>query len=395
MVTTTADESELPIATIPIATSVARKVRVCYIIAAIDTPHAGTEGHLLRLIRGLDKHRFEPHLVVLKDSPYLESQPISDVPVHILGFESFKRLRNWFLIFSLAKWLRRLAPDVVELYFTDAHFLGAFAAWIARVPAVISCRRDIAHQYGKKELYLSKLANPLVTQFVANSQVVVDKVARLEGIDPDRFTVIRNGIEIAKVEQEEATDLPAAFEDFCRGRRVVCLAANLRDVKNVPMFLRVARELLSSDKKLGFVILGSGEEEAKLRRMAIDYKISQNVYWAGSVPSIIPYLVAVDIACLTSKAEGFSNVIVEYMAVGKPVVATDVGGAAEAIVHGENGFLVGADEDKEFALYVKKLLDDRSLRDEMGLAGRRRVSRYFAFSDQMNAYQQIYASCAQ
>ena len=107
----------------------------------------------------------------------------------------------------------------------------------------------------------------------------------------------------------------------------------------------------------------------------------------------VPALLAESYACvLTSTAEGFSNSILEYMAAGKPVVATNVGGAAEAIVDGETGFLVESNDDNAMADCLMKLLDEETLASRMGKAGRERVKAEFSEKAQLERTIELYDS---
>ena len=113
--------------------------------------------------------------------------------------------------------------------------------------------------------------------------------------------------------------------------------------------------------------------------------------WLGSVEHPAPYLQRSDVACLTSHSEGFSNSIIEYMAAGVPVIATDVGGAKEAIVEGETGFLVPPNDTSAIADRISKLLNMNKIdREQFGIAGRKRVELLFSMDAQLEAFEALY-----
>ena len=119
--------------------------------------------------------------------------------------------------------------------------------------------------------------------------------------------------------------------------------------KTCRCFLRAAKRVVESQPNAHFVIAGEGELEAELKGLASSHEVAENVHFIGRCGDVPP-LLAVSYACvLTSTAEGFSNSILEYMAAGKPVVATNVGGAAEAVADGESGYLVASDDDAAMA----------------------------------------------
>ncbi len=371
----------------------AQPVNICYVISSITTGQAGSEGHLLRLIRNLDRSRFTPHLIVLQESDWTRNFNDSEIPLTFLGFESFKKLSGWQCISKLAGIFREKQARIVELYFTDAHFVGALAAKLAGVPVVFSCRRNLGYQYGKKELRLSRWGNRFVTRFIANAKAVAERIAEIEGIPKKKFEIIHNGVDLQKLDREAAREIPADYTQFINGKKVVALSANLRPIKNVQGFLIAAYQIIAERDDTVFVILGSGPDETSLQSLSAELGIADRVYWAGSVEAPALYLSRADVCCLSSDSEGFSNSILEYMAVGKPVVATRVGGAGECIAAGESGFLVGKGNTDAMSRYVLKLLEDDTLRKSCGLKGRQIVEERFTLKRQMERYQALYESC--
>jgi L-malate glycosyltransferase len=368
-------------------------ISVSYIISSITTGLAGTEGHLLRLMRNLDRERFTPQLIVLQKTEW--SERLGDelepgIPLTTLGFESFKKPSSWKTLTNLVRHFRATKTKIVELFFTDAHFVGSLAARVAGVPIVISSRRNLGYQYGKKELRLSRFGNRFVTLFVANSKAVANQIAEIEGISRRDFEIIHNGVDIEKFDREMQRDIPANLKKFIEGKKVVMLSANLRPIKNVQGFLMAGYQIVAERNDTVFVILGSGPDESSLQSLAAELGIADRVYWAGSVDVPALYLACADVCCLSSDSEGFSNSIVEYMAAGKPVVATRVGGAGECIDAGESGFLVGRGDFNSMAKFTIRLLDDPQMCQSFGAAGRRIVEERFTLERQMQRYHDMY-----
>ncbi len=139
-----------------------------------------------------------------------------------------------------------------------------------------------------------------------------------------------------------------------------------------------------------FVIAGEGELEAGLRQQARDLGIADKVHFIGRCTDV-PALLSASYACvLTSMAEGFSNSILEYMAAGKPVVATNVGGAAEAVIDGETGWLVEADDDAAMAERLLELLADSDKATRFGEKGRQIIAERFSAETQLNRTVDLY-----
>ncbi|MDA1179290.1 MAG: glycosyltransferase [Planctomycetota bacterium] len=365
-------------------------IPITYVVASMQTSEAGTEGHLLRLIRGLDRSRFSPRLIVLQSSQWLYRVQDDRVPVDCLEFQSFSRLRDWNCLGRLSRHFRQYSTQIVELHFTDAHFLGSLAARQARIPVVISCRRDLGHQHTSKSLLMTRFANPWISRFLANSHLVAERMSQREGVARHRFDVIPNGVDLAAFDLHTQREPSPEFLQATQGKRIVTLLANLRPVKNVQGFLAAAQQVASIIPDVCFVILGQGEQADALRAQAEQLGIARSICWMGSVTNPAAYLAHSHVGCLTSHAEGFSNAIVEYMAAGIPVVATRVGGAEEAIVEGITGHLVDPNDMPRLAQCIANLLQDETRRSTMGRASRQRVEELFTHQIQLAAYQAYY-----
>jgi glycosyltransferase involved in cell wall biosynthesis len=167
--------------------------------------------------------------------------------------------------------------------------------------------------------------------------------------------------------------------------------ANLRHkVKNHSMFLRAAHQVSQVVPNARFVIAGEGELSGSLREMAVALGLGDKVSFIGRCDRIGELLALSSVCVLSSTAEGFSNAILEYMAAERPVVATDVGGAREAIVDAQSGYLVASDDDAAMADRLIRLLRDPALAREMGKEGRRIVVERFSCETQLHKVLELY-----
>jgi glycosyltransferase involved in cell wall biosynthesis len=366
------------------------KIPICFLIASITTEHAGTEGHLIRLIRALDRRRYEPMLVVLQRSPWTDEFSDPLVPLEVLGFRSFLRPLDWQCIWRLAKLLKQHRIQILESHYPDAHLVGALAARYSGVPVIVSCRRDLVDQYGWRMKTLCKLGNYFATHHLVNSEAVAAVASRVEGVRRSRIEMIHNGVDLDAFEQSANASTMPEFTAAAARNRIVVLAANLLPIKNISMFIEVASIVAKRFGDTCFAVVGSGPEKERLKRLAAEHGVDGRMIWTGTVPDTRPYLKRSTIACLTSDSEGLSNSILEYMAAGLPVVATQVGGAAEAIVDGITGYLIPRGNVQEMAGRLIDLLANSSKGRTMGLAGRQRVADYFSLQAHVAAHQRLY-----
>jgi glycosyltransferase involved in cell wall biosynthesis len=162
------------------------------------------------------------------------------------------------------------------------------------------------------------------------------------------------------------------------------------EVKDYPMFLRAAQRVSKVIPDAGFLLAGEGELQESLKQLAADFGIAEKTIFLGRSESIAQLLSISDVCVLSSKAEGFSNSILEYMAAGRPVVATDVGGAREAIVENETGYLVPSGDDELMAERIISLLLDPARAQLMGEQGRRVVERNFSSQALLQKTEALY-----
>jgi L-malate glycosyltransferase len=161
-------------------------------------------------------------------------------------------------------------------------------------------------------------------------------------------------------------------------------------VKNQAMFLRAARKVKEKFPDARFVLAGEGELLGEAKNLAKDLGLAGESHFIGRCADVPALLNASDVCVLSSRTEGFSNSILEYMAAGKPVVATKVGGAAEAVREGENGFLIESDDDEALAARLIELLENPRQARKFGERGRQIVKEKFSTAAQLAKTLQLY-----
>ncbi|MGB2753027.1 MAG: glycosyltransferase [Pyrinomonadaceae bacterium] len=292
---------------------------------------------------------------------------------------------------ACAAYLKENNMDLVHTHDFYTNVFGMAAASLAGVSAKVASKRETGGMRSSSQEFVEKLAFGRADAIVANSIAVRDHLTT-RGISSDKINVIYNGLDLSRFENAESSREKFGLPTD-KNIRLVTLVANLRHaVKNVPMFLRVAKLVADALPNTQFVVAGEGELETELKAMAAELGIDKKVHFIGRC-SDIPALLSTSSACvLTSTAEGFSNSLLEYTAAGKPVVATNVGGAAEAVVDGETGFLVASDDDAAMVGRLIGLLNDESKTTAFGNAGREIVRDKFSNDAQLNNTLRLYNS---
>ncbi|MEP6741913.1 MAG: glycosyltransferase [bacterium] len=309
---------------------------------------------------------------------------------------------NSFYDFHACNQLRRL---VRYLRFSKVHILhthdfytnvfGMIAGALARVPVRIASRRETSGMRSRVQHKAQIFAYMLAHQVIANSEAVREQLI-VEGVRADKITVIYNGLELDRVrlhpiltrdESLASLSLPQELSN----RPLVTIVANMRlAVKDHAMFLRAAKRISEAIPATAFLLAGEGKLMPLIRRQTEELGLVGNTFFVGRCDKVAELLAASDVCVLTSKSEGFSNSILEYMAAGRPVVATDVGGVREAVVEGESGYLVQSGDDKTMAERIISLLREPGKARAMGRQGRQMVEERFSCAAQLERTEQLY-----
>jgi len=240
--------------------------------------------------------------------------------------------------------------------------------------------------------------------FVAVSKAVASALTDGLGIDVARVSVVRNGIDPAAVrraavaaagvltaelgERDDPSD-----DGLALGRPLLGCAARLEPVKGLDVLLRAVALLREAQPHgVGAVVLaGSGSQEAVLRRLAADLGLTDELIMPGFVAALPPLLAQIDLFVMPSLSEGFPLVLLEAMALGKPVVASAVGGIPEVVEDGVTGVLVPPKDPQALADAIGELLGDPDKVAAMGKAGQDRVEGLFTQRQMTAAYLELFA----
>lgn len=291
-----------------------------------------------------------------------------------------------------AEWMRDNHIDIVHTHDFYTNIFGMAAAGLARVPVKIASKRETGGMRSPMQKVVERMAFRRADAVVANSNAVRQHLVSAR-VPSEKIRVICNGIERRPQLPSNGKDGSWPLESLPADARLITLVANLRhSVKNVPMLLRTAKRVVEHDETAHFVIAGEGELRDELQGLAVRLGVARNVHFIGRCDDVPALLTRSYAGVLTSTAEGFSNSLIEYMAAGKPVVATDVGGAGEAVIDGETGYLVESDDDAAMAGSLIDLLHDEKKAAAFGSAGRESVERRFSQAVQLAATLDLYRS---
>lgn len=359
-------------------------LRVMFVITSM--PVGGAETLLVNLIRGLDPARFVAELCCLKAPGPLGELLAAEIPVHRELLSSKFDVRVLPRLRALIR--RRRIDAVVTVGAGDKMFWGRLAAWLEGVPVILAA----LHSTGWPDTIgrLNRLLTPVTDAFIGVAAPHGDYLTRIEGFPARQVRVIPNGVDVERFRPRPGRR-PASREalGLDPDAPVVGIVAALRPEKDHLLFLQVAARLRRKFPGAQFVIAGDGPQREEIERAAAREKLTRCVHWLGSRSDIPEVLAALDVFLLTSRMEANPVSILEAMAMGLPVVATDVGSVSETVRPGVTGFLAPAGEAEELAGYCAELLDNPGLARRMGSSGRELVSEKWSLEAMIGGYQDL------
>lgn len=354
----------------------------------------GAELQLIELTRGLDRRRFYPIVCTLASNQPLEHELASE-GVHLVSLERRER-HDFAPLPKLIRLLKRERVHIIQTILSPATFFGLTASMAAGTPVKVGTEHSSGHlKPGPLVSRLYRFAEDRLTRF-ADVVVAVSEAGRgyliARGIRSDKTRVIYNGVSpdrtVASQEQTLAVrrqlGLPA-------NAQVIGIAARLAEAKDHETFLRAAAQVREALPSTYFVVMGDGPLRPRLEMLARQLGLASQVFFVGNQLEAGPFINCFDVAVLSSYAgESCSMFLLEAMAIGKPVVCTDVGGNREIVTDGENGFLVPTRAPEKLAQGLLSLLTDPARAKAMGEQAKRKFQERFTLERMVQEHERLY-----
>jgi len=359
-------------------------VRVCFMIDRLS--RAGTETQLLALIRELDRSRVRPSLVLLDgDDDLSRALEPADCPVIRLGIRHLLSMTTARAATQLRAFWREHRPDILQTYFLDASYFGVPLAKLSGVKHVIRVRNNLGYWMTFKHRVLGQCVRPFIDATLTNTATGKQALVNQEGHRPDNVVVLENGVDTARFNR-------FMFPDTSKPRVRIGCVANLRPVKNVDGLMRAAKLVLERFPKFVFEVAGDGEQRPELERLHAELGLGDSFKFRGSVTDVATFLRTVDIAVLPSHSEGMSNSLLEYMASGRAVIATDVGANAQLVRHGKDGIVVPKGNAGAIADAIGELIANPMRAASYGASARRRAEAEYSRDAMRRRFEEFYLS---
>jgi glycosyltransferase involved in cell wall biosynthesis/peptidoglycan/xylan/chitin deacetylase (PgdA/CDA1 family) len=349
----------------------AERLRLAFVIDAIDSwEDGGTERQLGKLLAALDRKYFEPELYFLRPPAKLTPQDFP-CPVHWAspGPESSRFRTLW----RLTRLLRQHRPHIVQTFFRDGTYYGTLAAWAARVPAIVISRRNAGHWKTALDRLALKVVNRLADAWQCNSRTLWEAVKE-GGVPAERIEILPNALDLERFSVPTPEERLAARQALALSPAapVFVSVATLFPVKDPMVLVEAAGHVRQVLPDAQFLLVGEGPLRISLAARIEELGLTANVRLAGAQSDVCPYLTAADIGLLTSRSEGSSNSLLEYMAMGLPTMVSDIPGNRDLL----EGVFFAPGNARDLAEKILELWDNPDLRARMRTEHPRRAKEY-------------------
>lgn len=339
----------------------------------------GQEMVVLSLAAKANRARFAPRVLCLHRggelAPRFEALGIPvDVLDHPVGGGSIATIR------AMTTYLRKHRPAILHTHNPTPHQFGAITRITAGVPVLVHTKHGRNQLLTLKGQWYERIAGRLTDALVPVSEDAAEVARTVDGVPADRIQVIRNGIDLGAT---PGARTPEA------GFRAVHVA-RLNTVKDQDTLLRAARLVADVEPRFHLDLVGDGEERIALERLAHDLHLNDIVTFHGFHDNVRPMLDQAGVFVLSSLSEGIALTLLEAMAAGLPVVATDVGGNREVVIPGQTGLLVPRSDPRALADGLLTIIRDPATAAAYGAAGRARVARDFSLDNTVQQYEALY-----
>lgn len=365
------------------------KTTILYVITSTNV--GGTERALFELIKRLDRGRFNIHVCSLKKpggfANRIKHAADRFYSLNLSESGGISALFSFPLaLFSLMRLIRQIKPDIIHSFLFRANLLARLAGNAARVKNIICSVRVIEEGHPLKHL-VDRLTASQVKLYTAVSEAARDFTLETLKLSPEKIITIQNGIDMDPVQNMTPGEFKADSYKINIG-----LVGRLDRQKGHEILLKALKLLVPEHQNLQIYFFGQGPEKNFLKEMVQKERLNTYVLFMEPMEDIYPCILQMDMIVIPSLWEGLPNILLEAMALERPVIASRIGGITEVVKDGEEALLVDPGDEKQLAQAIQTLIHDRELAKKIAAKAKERVSRDFSMETCVKKTEALYDS---
>lgn len=340
----------------------------------------GKERRVIELIKGFKNYRDTEFEIVLL-SKEIHYREIFDLDSVIHYIERKEQSKNLNIFIKLIRLTRTIKPDLIHVWGNVSASYAIPAKVLSGTPLINNQITNAPRNYKSSLIY--KLNFYFADLIISNSK------AGLNSYLPPSYksTVVHNGFDFARLDViNHGIDYKKKLG--VSTKYIVGMAATFSELKDYNTYLEAAKEVLSQRNDVSFLCIGDGD--SSMYQNSLTDNERNKILFLGKRNDVEALMNMCNIGVLITYTEGIPNSIMEFMALGKPVIVTEGGGTNELVIHNETGFLVAQQNPKDLSNRIIELIDNQEIRDRMGASARKRIEDDFGISKMVQSYQSIY-----
>ncbi len=389
-----------------------KKTRIIHIITRLDK--GGSAENTLLTVSLMDLNKYEIFLIhglslesnmsiMEREAVSLDMSQIEGKGVRLFALPSLVRRLSFtndlLALISIYRLIRRIKPHIVHTHTSKAGFLGRLAAWLARVPIIIHTPHGhVFHSYYGPVLTKIFVIAEKVLSYTTDIITALTKRERDEHIEEGiasikKYVIIHSGVPLVWL-MNVYIDVEAGKKKLGipLNSNIIGVVGRLVPIKGHEYLVAAAKEIINEFGNTIFVFVGDGYLESRLKRQAESIGIRDNFIFTGWRSDAVKIIALFDILVVPSLNEGMGKVLIEGMALGKPIVASSVGGITDLVNNGDNGLLVPPRDSDTLGEAVLKLLRDKNLAKELGENGKANVCPEYDLFVMVRQIEDLYES---
>jgi len=370
--------------------------QICVVLVIDSLRYGGAERQVVELANNMDPDRFDVHVCTLLDNVPLGSKLRNSE--HRLHTIVKKNKVDFTVVPRLARLLKSLNADIVHSYLFAPDIASRLAGRLARTELIIGSERSANYLVGKRQKIAYRLTRACVDVIIANSKTGAQFNSKMFGHPASDYRVVYNGVDTERFRSRNKVSIRNEL-GISTESRIIGIIATLKEVKNHSMILHAFKRVLDSfpDTQLLLVgrqlygnMMGTVEYHTRVENLIDELGIRQRCTFLGNRDDVELIYPACDITVLSSLHEGTPNVLLESMACGIPVVATNVCDNSYVVKDGDVGFLVEVGDIESMADRIQVLLGNDTLRQEMGEKAQKWVQEEFSIQQLIRKTETVY-----
>lgn len=362
-------------------------INILHIIAKL--PVGGVENQLAMVVKRYDRERFQPFVCCLSGEDVV-GREIEDSGTQVIYLNKLQHQFRWSIVRDIYNLIKRKDIKIVRTHQYHANFYGRLAAIWAGVPCIVASVHNV-YTIDKKihRRIINKILSRFTDRVVAVSEAVKNDILKYDRVKRDEVGIIYNGVDVNRFLNVNG-DLVRREFGIAPDTTVVGTVGRLTMQKGHKCFIDAISKIKGNFPEIAFLLIGDGSLKNDLESYAETLGMKNNIIFAGSRRDIPEVLAAMDIFVFPSLWEGLGTAVLEAMAAGKPIIASDLPPIREMIEHKKNGMLAPVKDSTALAQSIKLLLDDKKFAESLGRSAKEKASSCFSIETTVSNYTALF-----